>query len=67
MRPFGAPGSSFRYGYTLPVLLSHLEGLKDDEAETMNESGKGPKWKRLKLVEDAIALLNEAYDMGEED
>lgn len=67
MRPFGEDSMSYRAGYSLSLCLSHLEGLQDEEAETLCSSGRGPKWKRANLVEEAVAKLTEALDMGEEE
>ena len=67
MKPFGAHTTSYRHGYSLAVCLSHLEGLRDGESETLNASGKGLRWKRMNLIDEAVAKLTEAYDMSEED
>jgi hypothetical protein len=67
MKPFGEHSLSYRAGYTLGVCLSHLEGMQGAEAETLCSSGRGPKWKRANLVEEAVAKLTEACDMSEEE
>lgn len=65
LRPFGNGGASRRWGFDLPLLVGHLEGLIGDESDNV-VSDKGPKAKRLALVEDAVDKLNRAMDMGEE-
>lgn len=67
LKAYGQGGSTIDWGYDLPLLLGHLEGLKDDEAENLPSRTTGPKWKRHELVEKAIDLLNEATDMGNEE
>lgn len=65
LRPFGHGGSTVDWGFTLPLLLGHLEGLASDEEQ--NCGSRGPKAKRLELVQDAIDKLNQAMEMGDED
>lgn len=68
LRPFGESDSScssYGNGYTLPLLIGHLEGLTSDEENTVK--GSGLKQKRLEKVQDAVALLTEAMEMGKED
>lgn len=65
LRPLGHGGSTVEDGYTLPLLVGHLEGLVTDEEDSCGH--RGPKAKRLELVQDALAKLNEAMDMGDED
>lgn len=68
LKPFGESEgscSSYSNGYTLPLLVGHLEGLIGDEEDRVK--GFGRKQKRLEKVQDAIALLTEAMDMGKED
>jgi hypothetical protein len=67
LKPFGGGGTTHDLGYDLPLLLGHLEALKEDEEGNLPASGKGMKWKRIELVDNAIAILNEAADMGNED
>ena len=66
LRPFGHGGPTIEWGYNLPLLIGHLEGLASDE-EMAGLSPNGPKAKRLAIVEDAISMLNEAMDMGDEE
>lgn len=66
MKAFGAGSLSFDAGYNLSTLLSHLEGLESHEAETLPNQTSHRRWKRQELVEQAIAKLNEAVDMGGE-
>lgn len=54
------------WGYDLPLLVGHLEGLASDE-ELNVDASSGEKANRLEKVEEAIGLLNEAIDMGRED
>ena len=67
LKRFGHGSSTIDWGYDLPILIGHLEALKDDEEYTVGDSLKGPKAKRLAMVEDALQLLNDAMDMGDEE
>ena len=67
LKPFGTGGLSHNHGYTLSLLVGHLESLVDAESETLPESTKGRRWKRMDLVEDALQKLNDALAMGRED
>lgn len=66
LRPFGHGSQTIEWGYSLPLLLGHIEALASDEENNVTGS-KGPKAKRLELVQDAIDKLNQAMDMGDED
>ena len=66
LKPFGNGGSTRDWGYDLPLLVGHLEGLARDEEDNVGTTS-GAKAKRLERVEEAIQLLNEAMDMGRED
>lgn len=66
LKPFGHGGSTLDWGYDLPLLVGHLEGLAGDEEDNVGTTS-GAKAKRLEKVEEAIGLLNEAMDMGRED
>jgi len=66
LRPFGSLSSSYDSGYTLPLLVGHLEGLVSEE-EMIDTASKSPRAKRLAQVQDAVQLLQEAIDMGQED
>ena len=66
LRPFGELSPSYGSGYTLPLLLGHLEGLAADE-ELIDMAPKGPRARRLDKVQDAMQLLQEAADMGQEE
>lgn len=66
LKPFGCHSMGYRHGYTLPLLLGWLENLVWTEGEPL-ESAKGKKAIRLEKVEDAIALLHEAMEMGDEE
>lgn len=66
LRKFGHGGTTQKWGYSLPLLVGWLESLVSDESDNVT-SFKGPKAKRLKLVEDAVDKLNQAMDMGDED
>ncbi len=65
LKPFGIDDSSYDWGYTLPVMLGHLESLARAEEEVA-ASHKGSRAKRLEKVQEAVQLLNEAMDMGSE-
>lgn len=65
LRPFGKDSLSYEHGYDLSLLVSHIEGLISGEEDTCNF--RGPKGKRLRKVEDALELLQEAMEMGRED
>ena len=67
MTPFGVHSVSYTHGYDLPMCLSHLEGLLDGEVCAVQDKG-GSKhvMKRIEMVEQAIALLTEVADLGEE-
>lgn len=67
MKPFGINGSTYEWGFTLPLLLGHLEGLAESEADNVGRSTRGGKALRLEKVENAISLLDEAMNMGNED
>jgi len=63
MTPFGVHSVSYTHGYDLPMCLSHLEGLLDGEVHRAH----GPKaLKRIFHGEQAIALLTEVADLGED-
>lgn len=66
LKPFGVGGLSHNAGYTLPLLVSHIGSLLDEEVG-FDYAVKGPRAKRIDLVEDALNLLNEAIEMGGED
>ena len=66
LKPFGHGGSTHKWGYDLPLLIGHLEGMAQDEEDNLG-TGNGPKAKRFEKVEDAIILLNEAMEMGDEE
>jgi len=66
LKPFGAGGLSHDHGYTLPVLVSHIEGLVDEE-QSASFADFGRRAKRLEKVEQALALLQDALDMGGEE
>ena len=66
LKPFGAGGLSYEHGFSLPVLVSHLEGLVDDE-QCAEFSPWGRRAKRLAKAEEALALLQDALDMGGEE
>ena len=51
--------------FTLSDLISHLEELASNEEETLKLSGKGLKWKRHEIVEDAVRKLNAALEFEE--
>lgn len=65
LKPFGHGGTAHEYGYDLPLCLSWLESMVEHESETTGSRGR--KHQRLRKVEEAVALLNEAMDMGNED
>ena len=67
LKRYGGNSSTAEMGYDLPLLLGHLEGLCEDEAETLPSKTSGQKWKRHELVEAAIQKLNEAMEMGNEE
>jgi hypothetical protein len=66
LKPFGVGGSSHSMGYDLPMLISHLESMCNDEGDACAGSA-GRKAKRLAKVEEAVGLLNEALEMGKEE
>lgn len=69
LRPFGESEGSvspFANGYTLPLLVGHLEGLISDEEDKVKSAG-GPRRERLTLVQDALPLLIRAMEMGGEE
>ena len=67
LKPFGADGLSHRHGYTLSILVGHLENLVDTESETLPATTKGPRGRRMELAEDALQKLTEAMSMGNEE
>lgn len=65
MKPFGGTYSVGREnGYTLPFLVGWLESLVTDEE--LSGFARGPRAKRLALVEDGLEKLREAMEMGNE-
>ena len=66
LKQYGGESAMFELGYTLPSLVGLLETLSYEEALTLSERCTGPKWKRQDLVDDALAKLNEAMEMGKE-
>jgi len=63
--------TSYEEGYTLSCIIGHLESLIDAEGLEISWSPKKAKNKtnirkqdRLRLVEEAVAKLNEAAGMG---
>ncbi len=60
LKTFGDGDSSIGMGYTLSVLLSHLESLVITEEDNIGNSIR--KTKRFELVEDAIDLLGRALE-----
>lgn len=71
LKPFGHGGRMREWGYDFPLLVGHLEGLvRDEEYSVVGESSGAKakrKAKRLAKVKEAIDLLNEAMDMGNEE
>lgn len=69
MKAFGEGSISFRYGYDLGILLSHLEGLRDGEADNIESGRKKPQaqWNRLAEVEAAIESIGNAMAIGGEE
>jgi hypothetical protein len=65
LKPFGAGGRTRQCGYDLPLLLGHLDGLAFDEEDNVVGTA-GVKAKRLDKVLAAIALLQDAAEMGGE-
>lgn len=65
LKPFGVGSMSYESGYTLPVLIGHLEGLNEEESLSVNINVT-PKTKRVEIVENAIDLLYQAIAMGRE-
>jgi len=64
LKKFGRGSMADRAGYDLPVLVGWLEDMVSYEEEFA--ALKGPKRKRLELVEDGLEKLNLAMDMGNE-
>lgn len=57
---FGEGSMAHRHGYTLGILIGHLENLLDEECEVAK---KGERLRRYHKVEDALGLLNEATEI----
>ena len=66
LRPFGHGGGTIETGQDLSFLIGYLEALASDEEDNVTRN-KGPKARRLELVQDAVAKLYEACEMGDED
>ena len=66
LRPFGHGGGTIETGHDLSFLIGYLEGLASDEEENVTRH-KGPKARRIEMVQDAVEKLYEACDMGDEE
>jgi len=64
LKKFGDPEWSRHYD--LGHCIGELESLCFREEDTL-KSTNGPKARRLNKVMDALALLEEAYEMGNEE
>ena len=68
MKPFGRYSPSFSHGYDLPLVISHLEALLDYEVNEAHSRGISRKaMTRIELVEKALANLEEAAAMANEE
>ncbi len=63
LKTFGVGDSSVSMGYTLPLLLGHLESLVITEEDNIGSSIR--KAKRFELVQDAVDLLGRALEYEE--
>lgn len=64
LKKFGDPQN--KECYDLGFCIGHIEARCRDEEDTL-KSDKGAKARRLRKVEDALQLLEEAYGMGQEE
>lgn len=64
LKKFGSGSMADDAGYNLPLMVGWLEDMVSTEDESA--AAKGPKRKRLELVEDALERLRLAMEMGGE-
>lgn len=65
LKPFGHGGTSLNHG-DLNFHIGWIEALVMDE-EDREMAFRGPRAKRLERVQEALGLLNQAVEMGNED
>lgn len=66
LKPFGQGDSSYDWGYTLPVLVGHLESLASTEGDRV-ANWRGPIGERQELVDAALEKLQAAVEYEDQD
>ena len=66
MKPFGQGSLADENGYDLPFIGGWLEDMAGHEDVVLGRISKGKRFARLRKVQEAIGILNEACEIGGE-